>query len=280
MDGSERTKLGRRALLAAGAAGVAAAAAQAVAPAGVRAGEDGDVVFGEVNVGRNTTELAITGTHALSVRSDVGDGLRGETNAAVKSGVYGYTNHPNGYGVYGDNHPSGAYGILGSKDQGVKGAADTGEGVRGESTKNQGVVGVTHAGGFKAGVEGQALHVNGWGVRGINVPEGTKGELGYGGFGVLATAPNDVNHWALFVQGRAGFHTSGIVTVPQDRNYVSVAMPALTNWSMVLATLQTNRGGISIQAAVAKPTLGKITIYLNKKAPVDLKVAYLVLQTE
>ena len=183
MDGSERTKLGRRALLAAGAAGVAAAAAQAVAPAGVRAGEDGDVVFGEVNVGRNTTELAITGTHALSVRSDVGDGLRGETNSGPSSGVFGYSKHADGYGVFGRNVAVNTTGFLGGKDQGVKGTADAGEGVRGESMKNQGVVGVTHAGGFRAGVEGQALHVNGWGVRGINVPEGTKGELGYGGLG-------------------------------------------------------------------------------------------------
>lgn len=171
-------------------------------------------------------------------------------------------------------------GFLAGKDQGVKGIVGTGEGVRGESTKNCGVVGVTQAGGFRAGVEGQALHPNGWGVRGINVPEGTMGELGYGGFGVYATAPLDVNHLAPFVNGRAGFKTSGICTVPKKRSYVNADVGGLTPWSMVLATLQTNSAGVYIQAAVANPTKGKITIYLNKAAPVATKVAYLVLQTE
>ena len=46
---------------------------------------------------------------------------------------------------------------------------------------------------------------------------------------------------------------------------------------MVLATLQTNRAGVYIQAAVANPATNKITIYLNKKVPAATKVAYFIL---
>ena len=45
----------------------------------------------------------------------------------------------------------------------------------------------------------------------------------------------------------------------------------------MLATLQTNRAGIYVQAAVASPASGKITIYLNKKVTAATKVAVIIL---
>ncbi len=51
-------------------------------------------------------------------------------------------------------------------------------------------------------------------------------------------------------------------------------MPALTATSMVLATPQANRAGIHIQAAVANPAAGTITISLNKAIPAAARVAY------
>jgi hypothetical protein len=281
MEGSSRARLGRRALLAAGAAGVAAAAVQAVAPASVLAGGDHEpVIQGEINVGRLTTVVATNGNHALQGRSDVGDGLRGETNGATNSGVYGYSNHIDGYGVFGRNVGGDTSGFLGGKDQGVRGNGHAAEGVRGESGTNYGVVGLTQSPANKAGVIGYSLNANGCGVRGTNEATGTVGELGFGGMALYGKAPVDVNHLALFVNGRAEFSTSGILTIPKRRSSVSVAMPALNPWSMVLATLQTSSAGVYIQAAVAKLAEGKITVYLNKTATVATKVAYLVLQTE
>ena len=45
----------------------------------------------------------------------------------------------------------------------------------------------------------------------------------------------------------------------------------------MLATLQTRRSGLYIQAAVPDPTKGTVTIYLSKKAPGATNVAWLVL---
>jgi hypothetical protein len=323
MEGSETRRLGRRALLAAGAAGVAAAAAQAVAPASVRA-VDGDVMrVGQILDGTATTVVHAT-NHALEGRSDTGDGLRGETNAAAKSGVYGYSKHPDGYGVYGSNLPSGALGILGTKGQGVMGSAADAEGVRGESSNNNGVAGKS-GGKAKAGVLGEATNTDGLGVQGRNTVSHTYGFLGgkenglygaspvtggaavlgehshpggaavYGsntathvggglgvmGVGVMGNAPSDLDHWALVASGRAGFSRSGLLTIAAGKSSTSATVPALTAGapmpSLVLATLQTNRAGVYIQAAVASPGSNKITIYLNKKVTAATKVAYFVL---
>jgi len=45
----------------------------------------------------------------------------------------------------------------------------------------------------------------------------------------------------------------------------------------VLATLQTNRGGFYVQAAVPNVSKKTVTIYLNKKAPAAMKVAWFML---
>jgi len=45
----------------------------------------------------------------------------------------------------------------------------------------------------------------------------------------------------------------------------------------VLATLQTNRAGLHVQAAVPSVSKNSITIYLNSKAPAITKVAWFVL---
>ena len=325
MEGNDKVRLGRRALLAAGAAGVAAAAAQAVAPAGVMAADGDTMKVGQVFDGSATTVVHAK-THAFEGRSDTGDGLRGETNAASKSGVYGYSKHTDGYGVYGSNLPSGALGILGTRDQGVKGAASAAEGVRGESVNNFGVVGSSNGPG-KAGVLGQTTNNHGFGVQGRNTVTKTYGYLGgnengvygasavqgeaavkgehsaptgvavygsntasnavggfgAGGTGVFGQAPLDLDHWALTAIGRAAFPArSGLLTIAKNMSSVSATVTALAasgpaGPSMVLATLQTNRAGVYIQAAVANPATGKITIYLNKKVTAATKVAYFIL---
>ncbi len=345
MDGNGRTKLGRRALLAAGAAGVAAVAAQAVGPARVLAGGDHQpVVQGETNSGTLTTVVAAAGASGLEGRSDIGDGLRGGTNAGAKSGVYGYSKHPDGYGVYGANLPSGAFGYLGSKDyavfgrhpggdtsgllggigQGVRGSAHGAEGVRGESGTNNGVVGMTQ-GANRSGVFGYNMNADGYGVHGYNDATMTHGYLGrrengvYGasavkgkaavlgehsdptgvavsgantatqvqgglgawGMGLFGSAPINLASAALYVSGRAMFERAGILTIAAGKSSVSTNVAAIGASgpmpTMVLATLQTNRAGVYIQAAVLNPAASKVTVYLNKKVSAATKVAYFVL---
>ena len=52
---------------------------------------------------------------------------------------------------------------------------------------------------------------------------------------------------------------------------------ALFPESRVLATLQTIRAGLYVQAAVPSVSKNSITIYLNKKAPAITKVAWFIL---
>ncbi len=324
MDGDGRTKLGRRALLAAGAAGVAAAAVQAVGPARVLAGGDHQpVVQGETNSGTLTTVVATAGNDGVRGQSDVGDGLVGQSNGGARSGAYAFNTHPDGFGVYGVNIPSGAVGVLGARDHGVKGAASAAVGVRGESNTNFGVVGRS-GGKDKAGVLGEATNADGFGVQGRNTASHTygylggeengvygasavankaavKGEhagpagaavygentagnasggLGIGNTGVLGQAPTDLDHAGLTVIGRAMFLTrSGLLTIAKNKSSVSNPVPLAGGQtpSMVLATLQTNRPGIYIQAAVANPATNMITIYLNKKVTAATKVAVFIL---
>ena len=307
MDGNETRKLGRRALLTAGAAGVAAAAAQAVAPAGMRAGRtDGEPVqLGYLNEADHTTEVRCLGASVgdtFAAVSRDGNGLRGVSQHANNSGVFGYCEHADGYGVLGQNVASRAFGILGSKDHGVYGHAKDTEGVHGESDNNHGVV-ATSGGQGKAGALGTTSAADGYGVQGRNtvshthgylggqdsgvygsarepsgsIPWPTGGALGSGSIGVRAFAPVDSHHYGLSTTGRVHFSgRAGVLTIPQGKSSVGTAVSALTATSMVLATLQTNRAGIYVQAAVASLP-GKIAIYLNQAVPKATKVAYFVL---
>jgi len=257
MDGNETRRLGRRALLAAGAAGVAAAAAQAVAvPTGVRANNGDPLTIGATNAGSAETILQVSSSNGLSAWSTGGDGLAGGTGAADKSGIYGYCTNANGYGVYGRNTASGTEGSMGSGTHGIHGncaAMDT------------------------IGVMGESSNLHGVGVVGVNSVAGTQGMFGHHSAGVVALAPVVADRVALEVLGRARFTRSGTLSIAARTSSISTAMPALTATSMVLATLQTNRAGVYIQAAVANPATNKITIYLNKKVTAATKVAYFVL---
>ena len=256
MEGSERTKLGRRALLAAGAAGVAAAAVQAVAPAGVRAADGWAMNIGETNLGNKMTWLKTAGGHGFQSESDVGDGLRGFSSAAPSSGVFGRNSHADGFAVYGRNTAQGTFGHLGGKGSGVYGFSPL----------------------ANVAVKGESSSPGGAAVLGINTATGAQGGLGLRSSGVWGGAPTDLNHWGLEIaEGRVSFSRSGLLTIAAGKSSVSTTRPALNPATMVLATLQSNRAGVYIQAAVASPAAGKITIYLNKKVTAATKVAYFVL---
>jgi hypothetical protein len=192
-------------------------------------------------------------------QSNSSDGAVGQSNAANKSGVYGYNTKKEGYGVYGANHPAKTHGYLGGEKIGVYGVADD-------------VVG--------CGVQGVNMAANGYGVQGFNAASGTWGSLG-GWAGVYASASKP-DSFALNVDGRVQFHRSGIATIPAGKSSVAVGTAggvalALFPESRVLATLQTNRAGLYVQAAVPSVVKNTITIHLNKKAPAATTVAWFVL---
>ena len=257
MEGSERTKLGRRALLAAGAAGVAAAAVRAVAaPAGVAAADHDALKIGETNTSSTETILQAFSSGGLSASSGAGDGLRGSSSVGAKSGVYGYSTNADGYGVFGRNTVSSTIGYLGGKGRGVYGFSPLAN---------------------NAAVHGEHSSPEGAAVVGINTATVAQGGLGLMSSGVWGGAPTDLNHWGLEIAGRVSFSRAGLLTIAAGSSSVSTTRPALSPTTMVLATLQTNRAGVYIQAAVASSASGKITIYLNKKVTAATLVAYFIL---
>ena len=107
--------------------------------------------------------------------------------------------------------------------------------------------------------------VGGWGVYGYS--------QAIGGVGVFADS--NLPAVALHVEGKAHFSRSGKASVGRTRTSVSVAVPGATSASMVLATIQANKLGLYVKGAVA--TTNRITIYLSKKPPIAVKVAFIVL---
>jgi hypothetical protein len=174
-----------------------------------------------------------------------------------KAGALGISSAADGSGVEGRNSASHTYGSLGGPESGVYGTSP--------------VAGA-------AAVAGEHPDPNGVAVSGTNTAFGSTGALGSRGTALWGRVPHDLDHFGLFVTGRAIFPTAqGLLTIAKGSRSVSADKPALTADTLVLATLQQNRAGIYIQAAVADPATGQITIYLNKAVPAATKVAYFVL---
>ena len=250
----ETKRLGRRALLAAGAAGVAAAAAQAIAaPAKVFAADHDPVKVGEVNSGTATTVVTSSGSDGLKGESTAGDGLVGQSSAAVKSGLFAFTTNANGYGVAAKNLANGNHVDLAGPNHAVWGE------------------------GHKAFPAIHGVHVvaNNPGVMGVNSVNTTWGTLG-GLTGVGAYAPN--NLWALAVAGKATFTRSGVLSIGANKYYAKVSSIALTADTFVIATLLAYRSGVWVAAAVPNVGADSITIYLNKKVASAIKVGWIALE--
>ena len=131
-------------------------------------------------------------------------------------------------------------------------------------------------------VMGKHTDPTGAAVSGRNNATSTMGALAAGSAGVWGMAPSELDYAGLAIAGRAMFFTrSGMLTIAKNKSSVTATVSPLSTTgsmpSLVLATLQTNRNGTYIQAAVANAATGKITIYLNKKVTAATKVAYFVL---
>jgi hypothetical protein len=118
----------------------------------------------------------------------------------------------------------------------------------------------------------------GWGVAGTNKTTKCSGALG-GPYGVVAGA--EPQRIALAVEGRVMFGLSGVLTVASGKSSATqggLTGGLLTPATAVHATLQTNRAGLYVQAAVPNESKGTVTVYLNKKVAAATKVAWFILE--
>jgi len=166
----------------------------------------------------------------------------------------------------------------GSSGTGVQGTGSgAGHGVTGDAFgTGVGVVGTGNA----FGVVGEAT---GEGVRGIGL-DGVVGQTSTGNgvhglvsssAGVAVFAENTFGI-ALKATGRTVFNRSGVLTVPAGSSTVTHSGIALAAQSLILATLQQNRAGVFVQAAVPDVAGSSFTIHLSKAVSKNTTVAWLV----
>jgi hypothetical protein len=181
------------------------------------------------------------GVYGYSYNDDGVVGFADQTGG--RNGVMGVSANPNASGVYGENNGLG-YGVAGRSG---------GIAVYGDSTQSYGI-----------GVQGSNSQQGGVGVYGSAGPSGT---------GVYATNPSGL---ALSVNGRAQFSRSGRITVPAGQYSATASSVSLTSTSLVMATMQQRRAGISIEAAVPNTATSSFTVYLSKAVPSDTVIAWFV----
>lgn len=218
------------------------------------------------------------------------DGVEGDSSAAGGSGVFGF-NDGGGYGIFGRT-TKGTKAAIGAQNDGsgdgVAGRAATngGAGVRGDAagTRSPGVYGENVSGGDgvrgysrqQDGVEGDSSAPGASGVYGFNDGNGTgaTGRATGSGTGVSAIADTAAGT-ALKVSGKVTFSRSGVLTLTSGTTVTKAAID-LSATSMVLATLQTNVAGLSVQSAVPNVAGKSITITLSKPVTAVTRVAFMV----
>lgn len=287
-DQTERESLARRNLLrwggvaAAGAAAGAIAAAVNASPAAAAAGDP--MIVGDPNdAGDGTTELTSTGSGGTLTLENSGTGrviLARGTNAANASGVIDAFTAGTGRVITAhiDNASSTQSAIsawTAGSGPAISGLNENGSaGVYGETTfDGPGVLGTGLATSTGPGVQGTALG-SGPGVRATGKFVPASPGVGAG----FATA--------LEVYGRVAFNRSGLLTIPAGATnaFTGLVAGGLFATSRVLATIQENKGTVTVRAAVpitaAGPNKGKIQIILTGAVPASpaggLKVAWFV----
>ena len=188
------------------------------------------------------------GGHGVEGTSTTGDGVVGNTDMSGSgNGVRG--NGP--IGVNGNGTSYGVFSVGGTA--GVHGEGT--EGVQGASTSLAGVGVHGSAGGSGTGVWGEALGTTAVGVKANGLVGGST---------------------ALQVNGKAVFSRSGILTVPMGSDQATQTGVDLTSASLVLATMQDDRAGNFVRAAVPSVSTSSFTVLLNKKVTSPTKVGWMV----
>lgn len=254
---------------------------------------DGDVVLGafpvnqpctpgvDVNCEQNSTIIQVQpgqDNNGLEVQADgFGFGVAGFTDKGI--GVWGQSG--SGHGVEGDSTSN--YALYGDSTQATGGHIQTesqfGAGLevainnagnaRGaiETQTNGGGQGLWAQATFGAGVEGDSTHGPGlYGVAETSsaVALKTKGKAVLGGPTTLS--------------GVTTFSRSGRLTIPANSAQATSTSINLGSTSSVLATIQGNQPGVYVQGVTTVAgSSGSFTIHLNKATPVNLPVAWFVL---
>ena len=277
----------------------------------VDAGSDGDVVLGATQGAPTTTQIISSTLIAFTGPVFRADATLGNATAGVVGSVGPGSSSiqpstPGGVvGISPINSSTNAPGVVGEglMTVGVKGSSGFSTGVFGTSQSgtapaifgwsegNQtGVFGYSGTG-MSGGspYDGGAWATNGPATTGVmgytdfpaTTATGARGEATQGvgvhghsgtGVGVLATAANGT---ALQVTGKVQLSRSGRIGIGTGKSSLVVPMAGVAADSYVIATLQSNRPGVYVQAVV--PSAGKFTIYLNQAVTTFTWVGYIVI---
>ena len=290
-DGSNRSTLTRRGLMAAAVGGVAVFAAQALGRAPSALAGGGAVQLGDDNPTNQTTSI----TNSLNAKTPlVLESLSsiGIASLGAVAGVYGIGQ--DGPGVFGTSVDRLEKPPVGPKGAGVSGLGNV-VGVRGESHTKAGVYGSVGAGAPKTppplcgvygwstgallsyGVFGRSTAPVGYGIFGTS-KTGT-GVQGFTEDGVAIAATAGGTGRALAANGPVEFSTSGLATVDATKSskLVDPGIP-LGPSTRILCTLMGNAGGTTTVERVAMDgAADTFTIHLTAAAVADVDVAWFVI---
>lgn len=290
----------RRALLAGAAAGVATlAASRLAAPPAVAATDGLALVVGADNTSTNSTTRLTSGQSGGGAQSEAF--VVEVQGPAYCAAIHAVAN--NGSALIAESSSSNtAIDARSGTGTGVYGQSDLGAGVYGATSSADpligAVMGVNGTGsaivgmGNLAGVVGQASDAtSGVGVIGVGKSGGQFGSgvgtglTGYiGALGPSAAPANtalygevsNMTHHGLHVRGGVKLQDrSGTKSIPKGAASLAVTVPGITAANFAMATLGANRAGCWVRAVVC--SAGKITIYLNVKAPAATPITWLVL---
>ena len=220
-------------------------------PAG--AADGGNLILGQLNEATNTTYLQMNNPTQIGLQVDV---------PAATGGV----------GIVG----TGSAGVRGTTTNGVGSGA---LGVGNEGELGSGTVGVHGLGpdfgtANTYGVEGSHADVGvyGWGDTGV-LAQGYDANS----IGLVAVPGSTENGLAIDAMGKVKLKESGKITIPAGASQATKFDVRILTGSIVLVTLQQNRAGIWVQAAVPNVAGDKFTVFLNKPVPSNTILAWTVL---
>lgn len=234
----------RRAILAAGVAGLAASMADALArPTGTRAADGGNALLGFANTATNTTSITNSSdTDTTFLASNTAGGIGVQGSSSSNFGVLGTS--ATGYGAVGESGGSAKSGVFGRNTSGagpgVSGTSGTGAisqpiktGVYGFANQDAGAFGVSGESGSGTGVYGESTSGNG----SMGVSASAAGVVGASGgwpdstpaAGVVGVATNGtfrpgVYGWSsvdVGVKGEGAYGVSGIGVYTAVSGYTS-----------------------------------------------------------
>lgn len=226
---------------------------------------NGSGVWGAANNGNGVTGVSPGGVGVFGSSSN-GDGVYAQSligRGVNATGVYGVFAVGTVAGVHGttaaDTGTSGTAGVIGID---ISNGAGGGFGVYAQSEIGTGIYGTI----FGDSSGQSAVHAN----------DASTG----GGYGVFATS---LNGMALAVDGSASFSgvttfsRSGVATVAANESSATVTDVALTDTSIVLATVQGDVKKVSVEGVVTDPSSSEFTIYLTNAPTASLAVGWFVI---